>query len=73
MRATTSKITDSFICTPLCQRKGNVGYLWSCPRKSGHMCHCTWGAEQDGGGGGQLGLEAGSGQALGFATVSLTP
>lgn len=34
------------------------------------MCHCTWGAEQDGGG--QLGLEAGSGQALRVAAVSLT-
>lgn len=57
----------------LCQSQGNVGYLWLCPEKSGHMCHCTWGAELGCGGRGQPGLEAGSGQALGFATVPLTP
>lgn len=47
----TSKIINNYVCTLLCQSQGNVGYLWLCPEKSGHMCHCTWGAEQVGVGG----------------------
>ena len=50
VRDETSKTIDRQfrLHPPPGQSQDNLSYLWLCPEKSGHMCHCTWGAELGG-------------------------